>query len=57
MTTQKIDQALARPCTSYWLKDALRSAMKRDCVDAVHDAEQLAQLLNERLNAIQGGRL
>lgn len=26
------------PCISYWLKDALPSLARRDCVDAYHDA-------------------
>jgi hypothetical protein len=37
---------------SYWLKDALRSAMRRDIVDAVNDAEFLAELLRVRLESI-----
>jgi len=30
---------------SYWLKDALKSAMQRDPVDALNDAEALASAL------------
>lgn len=49
-------QALAvlnHPATSKWLREALRSAMDRDPVDATNDAEYLAQLLRERCDAIQ----
>lgn len=33
---------------SYWLKDALRSALKRDPMDAAADAELLAEVLRRR---------
>jgi hypothetical protein len=29
------------PCTSYWLKDAINAIARRDCVDALRDAETL----------------
>jgi hypothetical protein len=48
-----IDQILNDPATSYWLRDALRSALKRDIVDAANDAEALAELLKARLGKIQ----
>jgi hypothetical protein len=31
-----IPEVLADPCASYWLKDALRSAVRRDIVDAIN---------------------
>lgn len=34
--------ALNDPATSYWLKDAIRSALKRDSVDAINDAGWIA---------------
>ena len=40
-----IAEILAAPWTSYWLKDALTAALKRDCVDAARDAGLLAKLL------------
>lgn len=43
-----IQQVIASPCTSYWLKDALKSALDRDCVDAARDAELLAAILSRR---------
>lgn len=56
MTTEEtIAMVLGDPCASYWLKDALRSALARDPVDAANDAECLAALLkalcDEKLNA------
>lgn len=40
---------LADPAASYWIKDALRSALTRDPVDAVNDAEVLAKVLHHKL--------
>lgn len=36
------------PAASDWLRDALRTAMVRDPVDAANDAEVLARLLEDR---------
>ena len=44
----EIRQILSRPGTSHWLKDALTSALDRDPVDAVNDAELLAMVLGHR---------
>lgn len=44
MTTE-IDAIMASPDTSDWLKDALASALKRDCNNAVEDAEILFHVL------------
>jgi hypothetical protein len=53
MTNQlEIDQVLADPAASFWLKDALRSSLVRDPVDAANDAEVLARLLNRRCQEI-----
>ena len=41
------------PTTSDWLKKALESALRRDPVDAVNDAEMLFSVLNERLSALR----
>lgn len=43
-----ISTTLRDPATSDWLRDALRTAMERDPVDAANDAEVLARLLDER---------
>jgi hypothetical protein len=47
-----IDEVLADPAASFWLKTALRSALCRDPADAAHDSEILAQLLGQRCDAI-----
>jgi hypothetical protein len=47
-----IDEVLADPAASCWLKTALRSALCRDPVDAANDSEILARLLEERCNQI-----
>lgn len=44
-TRQQIRDILESPSVSGWLKDALRSALDRDCVDAARDASTLASLL------------
>ena len=38
---------------SDWVKDALRSALKRDPVDALNDAETLVKTLRENLDDMQ----
>jgi hypothetical protein len=48
----EIDEVLADPAASYWLKDALRSALPRDPVDAANDSDVLARLLERRCRAI-----
>jgi hypothetical protein len=45
MPTDKILDALTSPATTYWLRDALKSALSRDPVDALRDAEELVALL------------
>jgi len=40
-----VNELLAAPDVSFWLKDALRSAIKRDPIDAANDAELLAAVL------------
>jgi hypothetical protein len=50
MPTDKILAALADPSTTYWLRDALKSALPRDPVDALRDAEALVDLLKDRLD-------
>lgn len=43
-----IDDVLASPGTSYWLKETLASALARDPVDAANDVELLAVLLGRQ---------
>ena len=52
MTNRKlptIEQVLQSDCASYWLQDALRTAIDRDAVDAINDAELLVEMLRARL--------
>ena len=35
------------PCSSYWLKNAVKDALQRDPIDAIADAEALVALLRE----------
>jgi len=50
-----IDEVLADPAASSWLKTALRFALSRDPVDAAHDSEILARLLGKRCDQILSG--
>ena len=47
-----IDEVLADPAASFWLRTALRSSLCRDPVDAARDSEVLAQLLGQRWDTI-----
>ena len=49
-----IDEVLADPAASLWLKSALRSALSRDPVDAANDSEILARLLRLRCHRLLG---
>jgi len=44
---------LSDPCASFWIKNALRSALERDPVDALNDAELLVNVLQENLAILQ----
>lgn len=50
-----IEEVLRDPAASLWLKNALRSALARDPVDAANDAEILARLLDRRCRSILNG--
>ena len=50
-----IPKVLVDPAASFWLKDALRSALQRDPVDAANDAEVLATLLRDRCREMLTG--
>jgi hypothetical protein len=52
-TLPTIPELLADPCTSYWLKGALQSALNRDLCDAVNDVETLAAVLRTRLAEVE----
>lgn len=53
-TKAKIEQIMASPVHSFWLKNALKTALQRDCCDAASDAELLVEILvtvaNEQLD-------
>lgn len=49
---EEIRQILAGPGTSNWMKVALSTALNRDPVDAVNDAELLALVLRHRAEQI-----
>lgn len=53
----EIGAILREPGTSQWMKDALSSALDRDPVDAVNDAELLAIALRHRAEVIQSQAL
>ena len=46
----RIRRLFSNEATSYWLRDALTTALQRDCVDAVADAEILLDVLRSRAN-------
>ncbi len=46
------EEILDDPSASDWLKDALRSALERDPVDALNDALVLAATLEGRLRIV-----
>jgi hypothetical protein len=48
----EIEEVLADPAGSFWLKAALRSALSRDPVDAAHDSQVMARLLDRRCRQI-----
>lgn len=48
-----VDELLCSPGTSFWLRDAISSSMKRDPVDALSDAEVLLDLLRRRLSVVE----
>jgi hypothetical protein len=47
-----IEEVMADPSSSVWLKTALRAALERDPVDALNDALALAGILEERLRTL-----
>ncbi len=46
-----IEEVLADPAASHWMKDALRAALARDPVDVANDAAFLCALLDKRADA------
>jgi hypothetical protein len=52
---QDVSDVLKDPCASTWLKNAIRTALDRDLVDAANDAEYLAVILKARARAMRIG--
>ena len=52
---ERLNMILNDPSASYWLKDALRSATRRDIVDALNDAEALLAILQDRFDKLSAG--
>jgi len=50
--TPNIQATLDSNGTTFFVKNILREAMKRDCVDSVHDAKLVYDLLKERMQKI-----
>ena len=51
---QEITNTLHDPACRTWLRDALSTALPRDPVDALADAEHLVHLLRLRLDTVIG---
>ncbi len=51
---QEITNTLNDPACRKWLRDALDTALPRDPVDALADAEHLVHLLRLRLDSVIG---
>jgi hypothetical protein len=54
MITPNIQKALESNGVRYFAKDFLLEGMSKDCVDAVHDAKLVYDLLHERMQIILG---
>lgn len=48
----RVRLVLADPGTSFWLQQALSSALHRDPIDAARDADTLADLLRRRAGQV-----
>jgi hypothetical protein len=52
MITPNIQKALESNGVRFFAKDFLMEGLRKDCVDAVHDAELVYKLLKERMEII-----
>jgi len=52
MITPNIQKALQSNGVRFFAKDFLMEGMRKDCVDAVHDAQLVYMLLKERMEKI-----
>ena len=53
MSTPAVQNIMTDPCASYWLKNALKTALERDPVDAAADADMLQRILKRRMHKEQ----
>ena len=51
----RIHRILTDPTASHWLKRSLETAITRDCLDALNDAETLCSVLNQRFKEASSG--
>jgi spore germination protein YaaH len=54
MITPNIQKALESNGVRFYAKDFLMEGLRKDCVDAVHDAKLVHDLLRERMEIILG---
>ena len=54
MMTPNIQKALASNGVRFYAKDFLMEGLRKDCVDAVHDAKLVYELLKERMEIMLG---
>ena len=52
MITPNIQKALESNGVRFYAKDFLMEGLRKDCVDAVHDAQLVYELLKERMEII-----
>ena len=52
----QINKIIDSPSTSFWLSDAFKALMQRDCLDAARDAGLLGSLLGRRAELILRGK-
>lgn len=50
---QLMEEVVANPVSSHWLRNALKAASTRDAVDALYDCKTLLFILKTRLNEIE----
>jgi hypothetical protein len=54
MITPNIQKALSSNGVRFYAKDFLMEGLRKDCVDAVHDAKLVYELLKERMEIMLG---
>ena len=54
--SQGVAEILGDPAASFWIKQALKTALARDPVDAANDADVLAEVLSQRCSRLLSGK-